>query len=157
MFTVELKRGYSKRTFADLLDAPPRAAVQTYEKWFEQAAAASGNAKSWAWMLVVKRDKRDPILFMPYGAQLRIRLLGISNLAKAPHVTLSRPSGQLVCGCPLRMLWEVTPALLEQLMAYCDLRKDGETDDGRNPKKRRLGVRGASGGTVHVRGKDRNP
>lgn len=64
LITIELKRGYSRHTITDLLDKPKKAAKQVYEKWIEQAEKAARGAGTPCWLLVVKRDHREPIVFM---------------------------------------------------------------------------------------------
>lgn len=64
-FAVECKKGYSKFTVADLLDKPEGAAKQEYEKWFEQAELSRKNSGAKAWLLIVKRDRRDALVFCP--------------------------------------------------------------------------------------------
>ena len=66
LFTIELKRGYSKDTFVSLFDALDNAAVQKYEKFITQAVQDHTAANSFFWMLVTKRDRRKALLFIPY-------------------------------------------------------------------------------------------
>lgn len=65
LLVVEAKRGYNGATVQDLMDAPAKAAEQTYAAWFRQAAEAAANADAFSWLLVVKRDKREPAVFYP--------------------------------------------------------------------------------------------
>lgn len=65
LFTLELKRGYSKATIADLLDKPKKGAEQIYEKWFAQAEESRVQAGTPYWMIVAQRNRRDPIVFLP--------------------------------------------------------------------------------------------
>jgi len=65
LVTIELKRGYNGSTVADLLDRPPGAAAQTYERWFSQAEAARAAAEAFSWLLIVRRDRREPLAFLP--------------------------------------------------------------------------------------------
>lgn len=65
LLTIELKRGYSKHTIADLLDKPEGAAKQVYEKWIEQAKESHKHAKSNSWLLIVKRDRRLAMAISP--------------------------------------------------------------------------------------------
>jgi hypothetical protein len=65
VFTIELKRGASSFTVMDLLDKPKKAAKQKYEEWFQQAQEEQIGANTLSWLLVVKRDKREPIVFLP--------------------------------------------------------------------------------------------
>ncbi len=60
-FVVEVKRGYNDATIQDLLDKPN----STYLKWFEKAERDRKAAGVPLWMLVVKRDRRDDLVFMP--------------------------------------------------------------------------------------------
>ena len=63
-FTVEAKRGYNKHTFADMIDKPDNAGEQQWEKFLSQVLADWQLAGTWAWLLVVKRDRREPLVFM---------------------------------------------------------------------------------------------
>lgn len=63
--TIELKRGYSRSTFADLADKPKGAKPQLYEEFIEQAATDCLNAGSFSWMLITKRDRREALVFVP--------------------------------------------------------------------------------------------
>lgn len=66
-FSIELKRGYSKNSIQDLLDAPIKKPItQEYEKWIEQAKRSAENAGSVTWMIVVRRDRREPLVMMDY-------------------------------------------------------------------------------------------
>ena len=84
VFTIELKRGYSKYTFQDLLDKPKKAAVQEYEKFINQATQDHKNAKSKYWMLIVRRDRREPLVCVPFAfySLLRVQFL------KHPYIKL---------------------------------------------------------------------
>jgi hypothetical protein len=61
---MECKRGYSKHTFADLIDKPNGAATQKYEEWFIKIQECCEAAKAPNWMLVAKRDRRLPLIYM---------------------------------------------------------------------------------------------
>ncbi|RJQ26098.1 hypothetical protein C4577_04150 [Candidatus Parcubacteria bacterium] len=63
--TFESKRGYSRDTIADLMDCPKNSALQTYEDWFEQAETSRKNSGSYAWLIIARRDRREPLVYMP--------------------------------------------------------------------------------------------
>lgn len=65
VLTMELKRGYSRYTVMDLLDKPPKAGMQKYEEWIEQAEESHSMAGSFAWLIMFKRDKRTPFVLFP--------------------------------------------------------------------------------------------
>lgn len=65
MFTIEIKRGYSKHTVADLLDKPKGAKQQQFEKWLDEVWESHEQSGSVSWMLIQKRDHRDALIFMP--------------------------------------------------------------------------------------------
>lgn len=65
LLTIELKRGYSKFTVADMLDKPKNAATQKWEEWYNQVTESAAQAGSFAWLLIQKRDHRDALVFMP--------------------------------------------------------------------------------------------
>ena len=65
--TIEIKRGYSKSTFADLIEESQTANAKPcmYAKFIQQARQDHKKAKSFTWLLIVKRDRRKPIIIMP--------------------------------------------------------------------------------------------
>lgn len=65
LLTIELKRGYSKFTVADLLDKANKSAVQEFESWLEQVMESHEQAGTFAWLLIQKRDRRKPLVFFP--------------------------------------------------------------------------------------------
>jgi hypothetical protein len=62
--SVEFKRGYNRASIQDIIDLPARAATRTMEYFLEQAAR-DAEASDRLWMLVWKRDSRDPIVVLP--------------------------------------------------------------------------------------------
>lgn len=65
--SVEIKRGYSRATVADLLDKPARAAEQQYEEWFRKVVVAAEQSGAPYWLLIHRRDRREPLVFLPGG------------------------------------------------------------------------------------------
>ena len=62
--TIELKRGYSGASFIDLIDKPVTV-HSLYRDFFKQARKAARLAGTPSWWLIVKRDRREALLFMP--------------------------------------------------------------------------------------------
>lgn len=75
LFCLEVKRGYSKFTFQDLFDRPPLAPRQIWEQWIEQAGDSWMESGAYTWMIIARRDKREPLVMTPYCPQIR-ELLG---------------------------------------------------------------------------------
>lgn len=71
--SVEFKRGYNRASIQDIIDLPAKAATRTMEYFLEQAAR-DAEASGRLWMLVWKRDSRDPIVVLP--PNFRASLLG---------------------------------------------------------------------------------
>lgn len=65
LITIEMKRGYSKNTIADLLDAPSYSAMQVFEMWIGQAQESSNNSKTPFWMIMHQRDRRQTVVYYP--------------------------------------------------------------------------------------------
>lgn len=65
--TIEIKRGYSKSTFADLIEQSTTANAKPcmYAKFIEQAKADAKKAGAPWWLLIVKRDRKKPIIIFP--------------------------------------------------------------------------------------------
>ncbi len=88
LFTVELKRGYSKDTIAAMLDHPHSAKEQAYEGWIKKARKTYKAAGSRWWMLIHKRDLRNPTVWVPSAA---VRTIGVHcNLAIEATIWLRR-------------------------------------------------------------------
>ena len=60
-FTVECKRGYNRDTVQDLVDWDRGA----WREWIDKASRSAKQAGSKWWMLVVKRDRREPLMVVP--------------------------------------------------------------------------------------------
>lgn len=65
LLTIELKRGYSKFTVADMLDKPRGAAIQQWESWLRQVLESYKQAGSFSWLLIHKRDRRSTLVYFP--------------------------------------------------------------------------------------------
>ena len=63
--TIELKRGYSTKSFADMLDRLPHHKQQPYGKFIQQAKEDCENAGAYAWMVIVKRNQRNTLICIP--------------------------------------------------------------------------------------------
>ncbi len=64
LVTIELKKGYNRSTVADLLDRSVTAKEQQYEEWIRKAIEIKDRVGTMSWMLIVARDRREPLLFM---------------------------------------------------------------------------------------------
>lgn len=86
LFTIELKRGYSKNTIVDMLDKREHMSVQIWEKHVKQAMQDARNAKSISWMLIHRRDQRDALVDFPLGIARELEYLTSSKIWKVPHM-----------------------------------------------------------------------
>lgn len=78
LLTFELKRGYNKVNIQDLIDRPDRMAQCPLEDWVRQAQD-SAEGHSLYWMIVHKRDQREPILLFPSDFTRWLKDLNITN------------------------------------------------------------------------------
>lgn len=86
--TLELKRGYSKTSFADAIDRRDCIASQTWEQFVEQASSSAAGAKSFSWILIQRRDKREALAFMPKKLYLALRELNCFEQKPCPFVLM---------------------------------------------------------------------
>jgi len=63
-FCIETKRGYQKDTIQDLLDCASNAKTQVYQEWINKAKKCCDNSGSVSWMIVFRRNRREPIVMM---------------------------------------------------------------------------------------------
>ncbi len=118
--TIELKRGYSNHHFSELIDRLDKAAAQTYEKFIQQAIDDAKKASTPYWMLIVKRDRRKPLLFIPYILNRKLNLAGKGLLQLTPSFLFSCQfsdnTRQKIVGCTLQgYLEKVEPGYIEKL------------------------------------------
>lgn len=123
--SIEIKRGYSKSTIADLIEKPANAAKQEYEKFFEQAEQDAKNGGMPYWMVIVKRDRKDIMVYIPYELYEYIKqhkgyphkIANKMNIQYKPHK--SKPGKRThIFSCKLKdFLFKVRPSIFE-MMAY---------------------------------------
>lgn len=80
LVSIELKRGYTQTSVADLMDLPPsryptRKGTQI-EQFIDQAWTDQQLAESFAWMLIQQRNDRCPIVHFPYHLYVVLRQHG---------------------------------------------------------------------------------
>lgn len=68
LMTIEVKRGYSNESFANLIENTEHAFAKPclYFQFIQQAQKESEQANTYGWMIIAKRDKRMPIVILPY-------------------------------------------------------------------------------------------
>lgn len=76
LFTIEIKRGYTRSTFFDLFDKLDKAGQQEWDKFLCQVLQDKKNAKSKYWMLICKRDRREAMMVIPYNVAKKLPGMG---------------------------------------------------------------------------------
>jgi hypothetical protein len=61
LMTIELKRGYNRSTFQDLVDGSGE-----WNNWIGQAKESAEGGGSYGWLIIAKRDKRSPLAALPW-------------------------------------------------------------------------------------------
>ena len=79
LFTIELKRGSSYKTPADLLDFKEKNAAHPFVSRLFQAYDSHKQAGSLAWMMICKRDHRESILYLPIYVLHRLGRLDLCD------------------------------------------------------------------------------
>lgn len=83
--TLELKRGYSKCSVADLLDEGKGRKPTEFEGFLVQAREAAARAGTPFWMLIQRRDSKQAVVFMPIELYAKLRE---DEHAPAPRLNL---------------------------------------------------------------------
>lgn len=107
--TLELKNGYSSRSIADLLDQTPKAGGKTYHDWLTKLIATHKRAGSLYWALIVKRNRREPLIFFPHALQCDLSLYTncITLCDSIPYILLTCSSELSVVGVHLEAFLSV--------------------------------------------------
>ncbi len=121
LFTIELKRGYSKSTFADLMEPSTHTNPKPcqYEKFNLQVLADYQRSDSISWLLIVKRDRRKAIILMPNIIHRELKKQGIR--LRVPYFYLYymlKNHGKIyIFGCTLdNFLIKVKPRHIKKLV-----------------------------------------
>ena len=79
VLTFSLKRGYKGVSIQDLFDLPPTSKRREFERWIFEAYDSHKSAGSYAWGIIVKRDRRDTLFLAPdyLFQQMKINVLGL--------------------------------------------------------------------------------
>ncbi len=91
--TIEIKRGYSKSTFADLIEESTIANAKPcmYAQFIKQAREDHNRAGSFSWMLIIKRDRRKPIIIIPYTMFYTLQSWGVGLGSLKKYAVLNLP------------------------------------------------------------------
>ena len=73
-FSIEVKNGYTNDSFLNMVDKLSGAAGQTWEKFVRQAKDDAKKAGALYWMLIWKRNRKTPLVFVPLAAMRSIAL-----------------------------------------------------------------------------------
>lgn len=113
--TIEIKRGYSKYTFADLLEKSQNPKVKTclMQQFVEQAEKSCEDASTYAWIIISKRNGRTPIVLMPYYLYKQIHCY-YNNYAKMTFNN-SDNDAQSIFVTTLDELLEISPDIFKKL------------------------------------------
>lgn len=78
--SVELKRGYSKDTFSNLVEPSTHTNPNPclYETFIRRAIEVHKNSKSGTWMLIIKRDRREALVLIPWNFYSELKGRGAS-------------------------------------------------------------------------------
>ena len=124
MFSIELKRGYTASTFADLMEPSTTANAKPcqYEKFIHQACVDHINSGSMSWLLIVKRDRKKAIVIMPFVTYKQMPFLSTSKkLAPSFKLRCELQTGNMTLfGCTLESFLNIVrPAdIIQEISNY---------------------------------------
>ena len=85
---IECKRGYAGFSINDLIDKPEKAKESKYAEWIDKAKSCRRLSKSLFWMLVVRRDRRLPIVLIPQDMKDELLHFGSLLIRSHPHIEI---------------------------------------------------------------------
>lgn len=119
LLTIELKRGYSRFTVADVLDKGKKAATQGWEKFLEQTLRSFGQASSLSWLLIHRRDQRQSVIFFPDELFEALCSLGCFDRLPLPFATFyfrfDKSQHKIHCMRFYQFLNYVSPEIIRRL------------------------------------------
>lgn len=111
-FHLELKKGYSKATLSDLMDAGPKNRP-TYAKWIDKMEETITKSGQKAWLLIHKRDGRQTMVYWK-NRKLTSQYLDKSNIT-VTHI-MTQYQGHPIWGVHLdRFLEFFKPEMVKEI------------------------------------------
>jgi hypothetical protein len=89
LMVIELKKGYSKHTLADLVDRQGNSKQQQWEEWIDKVITSCENAGSFSWAIIAERDRRAPLSVFPRLLMLEFKSIGAIRVQPTPYITIS--------------------------------------------------------------------
>ena len=86
--SLELKKGYSKESFADGVDRSLFQPQQVWEAFVEQASLAARLSGTFSWALIHQRNKREAMMFVPHALFKALRSLGAFARPPSPFMEM---------------------------------------------------------------------
>jgi hypothetical protein len=65
-FSIELKRGYASLAVQRVLDRETGSKPSLLEEWIAQAEKSMKDSGSKSWLLITKKDRAKPLVFLPF-------------------------------------------------------------------------------------------
>jgi len=87
LLCIELKKGYSKHSIADLLDRPlnDKHIQQKHDEFFQQTLTAWEKSGSFSWLIVQQRKMRAAIAYLPWNLYLKLKDCGCFDQRPIPY------------------------------------------------------------------------
>ena len=122
--TIELKNGYQKNPFCELIDFPNWNVDLMWEKWIAQARRSKEQSGSESWMIVHQRTGRHGIVCVPI-ATFVILQIGMNHLnCRLPHTILKRDDLDLhAIFFRLEDFWAIDSKKLREMLEPRKVRK----------------------------------
>jgi len=123
--SIELKRGYSKTTFADVIDKLDKSKEQLFESFVKQATSDGNLSGCFSWTLITKRDRRKPLIFTTLYLYEHLKSVGC-DFSETTHTFLYFKSKEgynyKIFGAPLEdFLKIVKPSDIKKIIAKCGI------------------------------------
>lgn len=115
--TVEIKRGYKNSGISEILDKPKKLKQSETEGFIQQAREAAKRAGTPFWMLIHKRDAREPLVYIPASFHALIRI------ANERHITCPHLFGSVFIkfkGQKKRVIVHLAVLSLDAFIEACD-------------------------------------
>ena len=86
--TIEIKKGYFKHTYFDLMDKLSSETKQPYRQFIQQARDQQKEAKTFSWLLITARDRKKSMIAMPVKLKRLLMKVGGEPDGCYPQATL---------------------------------------------------------------------
>lgn len=120
--TIEIKKGYFKHSYFDLIDKLSSETKLPHIEFMNQVITDTYNAKTYSWLLITKRDRKETLIAMPSFLCKALKTAGSNIGFSAPafylrcYLKADEPAHKIFVITLTDFFWHVNPSHIQEVL-----------------------------------------